>query len=317
MILGEYVASSLWRRGCAPIGLAVALLAFPAAAEPATEPQSVTSDTNGAAQAAKLRADALYDARRYRDAISAYAEAGKNPAILYNVGRSYQFLDEWPQALEHFERFAREAPKALLDRVPNLGALIAEARLHVARIEVSSNVAKARIVMNKVEVGLTPVSAPIAVNAGRAHLEVIADGFGSFERDYLLEGGRTISVEAFLVEKERAAKISIKTDVPAVDIFIDQKRQGQTPGALTLSAGPHVLRLEKDGYSAKDFDLVLAPREVRDLSVSLDKPPITSKWWFWTAIGGVVAAGAVTTFVLLTTERSPDGSPSLGSFRAP
>ena len=97
----------------------------------------------------------------------------------------------------------------------------------------------------------------------------------------------------------------------------NERRQGQTPGALTLSAGPHVLRLEKDGYSAKDFDLVLAPREVRDLSVSLDKPPITSKWWFWTAIGGVVAAGAVTTFVLLTTERSPDGSPSLGSFRAP
>ena len=40
--------------------------------------------------------------------------------------------------------------------------------------------------------------------------------------------------------------------------------------------------------------------------------PLYTRWWFWTAIGGVVAAGAVTTAVVLSGQTDVPGT-SLGS----
>jgi len=50
-------------------------------------------------------------------------------------------------------------------------------------------------------------------------------------------------------------------------------------------------------------------RPARQIDAQLDRTPdaspLTSKWWFWTAVGVVVLAGVATTVLLATTEKDP------------
>ena len=51
---------------------------------------------------------------------------------------------------------------------------------------------------------------------------------------------------------------------------------------------------------------MLAAGEKKEVDVPMaERSSILGRWWFWTAVG-VVAAGGVTTFIALTTEKSPD-----------
>ena len=44
---------------------------------------------------------------------------------------------------------------------------------------------------------------------------------------------------------------------------------------------------------------------------------ITSRWWFWTALGVVVAGGATATAVILMTEKDPENGQGFTPGRIP
>jgi hypothetical protein len=45
---------------------------------------------------------------------------------------------------------------------------------------------------------------------------------------------------------------------------------------------------------------------VLDIHLTATSGGVLSRWWFWTGLGALVAAGAAVTFVLVQPERTPD-----------
>ena len=74
---------------------------------------------------------------------------------------------------------------------------------------------------------------------------------------------------------------------------------------MHVSAGQHVLIATAEGHQTEKVTMTLALGDRREIELELRKPPgLLSRWWFWTGIGVVVAAGAATA-VALNIERDP------------
>lgn len=261
----------------------------------------------------KKKGDAAMDALQYSDAVAAYAEAyeaGKDPAVLYNKGRALQALGQYPEALVELERFRTEASAELKAKVPKLDALIAEVRARVSTLAVTCTVPGARVMVRDRVVGTTPLDKPVALVAGKAKLEILADGYFPYAKELDLPGGGTLSVDAALVKKSSHGFLVVTSPVAGASVFVDGKPAGSVPLEVSLPSGSHVVIVRREGYDEAESRTEVVPGERRSVTVDLAKKSgLTSKWWFWTGIGVVVVSGVAVTAALLT-EKSPSSGDS-------
>lgn len=168
------------------------------------------------------------------------------------------------------------------------------------------------------DLGRAPFSGPVRVNAGRGLLQVTAPGYQPFTRLLELAGGARRRIEVELVREEQVAALQVTCPVAGARIEIDGRVRGQTPLDARLEPGRHVLVVSHPGYEPVRTELVLGPRERRSVEVPLaPRQSLLLRWWFWAAVGAVVAGAAVTT-VALTSERSPrEGDIAPGLVSAP
>ena len=259
----------------------------------------------------KRRGDAFLTERKYVEALEAYDKAyalSPNPAIDYNRGRALQFLARYPEALDAFERFWREATDDLKARVPGVQGVLVELRRKVARVAITCDVPAARILLGGKAVGQAPLDKPIRVNAGKTSVEILADGYFPFRRDVELRGNDAENrVEARLASRSTSSVLLVRSTVQQSDVFVDGSRIGQVPAEAVLAAGMHPVRVVHDGYLDATTQVVLRAGEQKELTLDPEKaPPFTARWWFWTALGVIIVGGGVTTIaILLTTERGP------------
>jgi len=91
----------------------------------------------------KRRGDEALVSVRPADALALYKQSyalKADPALLYNMGRAYQALDDLPSALDQLEQFEQAAPPETRARVPGLSKLIGDVRKSVATIAVAADV---------------------------------------------------------------------------------------------------------------------------------------------------------------------------------
>jgi hypothetical protein len=253
----------------------------------------------------KSAADVLMDQDRYADALVLYQRAyelSNDPAMLYNQGRAFEALGDYPTALEKLEVFEREAPPAVRARVPGLKELITDLRGRIATIIVKTNAPAARLLIRQKDEGIINAEKRVSTRAGTASVEVDADGYESFHRELDLSAGATIVVEANLTPKKRDALVVVRT-TPSVDVIFDGKALGRAPLQVRATPGSHELVARGDGYYEERVPMTLAFGDRRDVALDMKPTPgILGKWWFWTGVG-VVIAGGVATAILLTTEK--------------
>jgi hypothetical protein len=274
------------------------------------------------AEAARIKTagDVLMDQERYADALGLYQKAydlSGDPALLYNQGRALEAMGEYPEALDKLEQFDAEAPAALRARVPGLSDHIAELKTRIATIVVRSNAPGARLLLRQKAAGTIDRELTLRTRAGPATIEVTAEGYEPFRHDYDLSAGATLTVDAQLVPKKREALVVVRTR-PAADITIDGRPIGRAPLETRLPPGPHELVAHAQGHQDERVAMTLALGDRRDLDLELkSNPPITAKWWFWTAIGVVVVGGAATAYALTTEKQPSSGSFTPGKVPAP
>jgi len=289
-------------------------------------PRAARADEpTGAASAATLKAegDQLMLRRDYERALKAYEDAyalTPDPALLFNQGRAHQTLGNAPAALTLFERFAREASPELRARVPKLDELLADARSRVATVIVSCDVPGATIVVrNRIE-GQTPLATPLRVRAGATTIEVRADGYEPFRRDLDLPGNNETTLRVTLVKRvDRAsAHLSITSVPDGAMVSIDAAPRGPAPFSAALDPARHTILVRAPDYEDSKVEIELAPGEHRAVRIALTRTtPITSRWWFWTAIAGTVVTAGVVTYVVAKPSDPPSGSISPGQVRGP
>jgi hypothetical protein len=268
----------------------------------------------------KSAADVLMDQDRYADAVVLYQRAyelSSDPALLYNQGRAFEALGDYPTALDKLESFEREAPPAVRARVPGLHELIVDLRGRIATIVVRTNAPAARLLVRQKDEGIISLEKRLSTRAGPATIEVDADGYETFRREVELSAGATIVIEAALTPKKRDALVVVRT-TPSVDVLFDGKALGRSPLQVRAAPGSHELVARADGYYEEKVPMTLALGDRRDVELEMRSTPgIASKWWFWTGIGAVIAGGVATAILLTTEKPHSTGSFNPGSVSGP
>jgi len=117
---------------------------------------------------------------------------------------------------------------------------------------------------------------------------------------------RRAAVQSIVEDMEALlGSVVIATQPEGADLFIDGELRGQTPldSALRLEAGEHQLELRLDGYRTRVENLEVRSQTVLRRQIELEAlppPPIYRRWWFWTAIGVVIAGATVAAVVPFT-----------------
>ncbi len=114
------------------------------------------------------------------------------------------------------------------------------------------------------------------------------------------------------------AHVTVVSSVEGAVVWLDGQPAGTTPLPLPLEVNPgkHRLEVARDGWKRFSEQVEPGPSERLRIEVNLDpletrrlvvierrekpadKTPVYKKWWLWTSIGLVLAAGAVTGGVL-------------------
>lgn len=277
---------------------------------PAPEaPEAPAADDPRARAAARKKAgDEAMEALRFADALQAYSDAyavTNNVALLYNMGRALEALNRFPEALDKLTEFEASAPADLKARVPRLPQLIADLRKRVATLVIQTNVEGARIYVRNVVVGKAPLSKPLALVAGTAEIEIDAEGYFPAKKTLDLEGGteQTLSVDLF--SRATTGVLVVKASEKAAEVLIDGKRVGLAPIELNVQQGAHRIVVRHPDFRQYETSAVVPAGSNKVVTAALQSKSVATKWWFWTGVGAVAAAGAVVTYAAVT-ERAPD-----------
>jgi hypothetical protein len=255
----------------------------------------------------KAQADAAFDGRNYASALEQYEAAlksGGDPRLHYNVAQTLTALERYPEALVAYQTFLAQAPAGTLNAAQQerFFALLDELKTRIARVEVTCPVPGARVLIRDRVVGTTPLSGPIAVNAGPAKIEVLADGFKPVSMQVNLAGGGTQAVDVPLSERiDSKGVLSIGSTVGGTRILVDGVDSGETPSTLRVEHGAHVLLAKAPGYVSEEETVVVETGARKDVRFALRHAPDYTLGYVGFGIGAVGLAAGVATGVLAFT----------------
>lgn len=196
--------------------------------------------------------------RKFRAAIGVFP----SPKIQFNIGQAYRGLARDVEALAAFEIYLSE----VRDGDPGIRAeaerYVGELRQKVATVEIACDVPGAAVLIDGRNVGSMPLDRPVVVSPGPHQVVVQRNDLAKpFLRAIEARAGEVVRLRAVLLTEQPAGAVPIALpDAPA------SPTQGQPTPAIHRPS-------TAEGRA--------------------DSSPIYSRWWFWTAIAGALAAGAV------------------------
>lgn len=170
------------------------------------EPSVASAQDAAAIAEARERFDRgiqLFDAGDYEPALVEFLRAHEiapNYVVLLNIAHAYHRLGRPAQAVDAFERYLAEGGERVhatrrAEVLRELDAL----RPRVGEIVVNvTRPALAVVYLDDIEVGHTPLDAPLRVGAGQHVVEVRAEGFLSFRREVAVAGRASVAVDVAL-----------------------------------------------------------------------------------------------------------------------
>ena len=190
-----------------PLGVTSPGIASSASAEssahaPAGEPPASATDSEKG-EALRLKGNAAWSAGRYTEALADYEEARKlsqDPKISYNLAAVYQKLGRNADAFVSLSRFQSSASRQELEKIPNLDKRIADLRNKITALKVTTNVTGARVLVRDTVAGMTQVNKPLEIwsSEGKAVIEIIGEGYRSYRKEHVLQGGGALDLDVQL-----------------------------------------------------------------------------------------------------------------------
>jgi hypothetical protein len=245
---------------------------------PAADAPAATAGGDAATRASELKArgDKAIGEMQYTEALAAYDEAYRTDPtweVLFNRGRAYQFLGRYPEALDDFDRFSREATPAVRAKVPGIDRIVADVRGRVAFLTVRSPVAGATVVLGDRVLGTTPLPPRIGVTAGTVVLKATAPGREPSERSLTLEGGgKEVQIELILAPAGDGI-LRIESGTPGAIASVDGRRIGAVPVDVPSAPGEHEVTLEREDYESASQRARVDPGKTRLVRFDLVEEP--------------------------------------------
>lgn len=236
------------------------------------------------AQGHNRRAHELYRQGNHEAALAEFLRAyeiAPRFEVLFNIGQISLILRRFPATVRAFEQYLADGGDWVpLERRTRLERLLADlwSRVGELRVEVTRPEA-ASVYVDGTEVGRTPLTEPLLVEAGLHIVEVRAEGFLPHSQEMVVAGGATVEVRVSLLLAEPPGVILVTVNVPGATVSLDGEALGTTPlaEAVTAPAGQHLVRVSRPGYEPAETEVsvtsgVLALVELT-LHPSTDLPP--------------------------------------------
>lgn len=177
-------------------------------------------------------------------------EATKNPRILYNISVCHRKLSQFSQAITALERqltFRDELSDKEVTRAEELLELL---KPTVTPLEIVVDQEGAKVVLNGVELGQTPLLGPVTAHVGNNVLELTKPGFRPLQRKFQLpRGDKPRTLELKLEPETLTARVTVAVNgPPGAVIFIDGTEMGASPYSGELTVGRHTIEARAPGF---------------------------------------------------------------------
>jgi hypothetical protein len=178
-------------------------------------------------------------------------------------------------------------------------ALIDTVRAFIADVRVTSNENGASVYIDDVQVGTTPLAAPLRVDMGLRKVRVVKPGFKEFAQSVEIVGGGQSNIDAQLSAETHQGTLRVVGGA-GTTIRIDGKMVGMGQWQGTLPSGLHNVEITADHKLPYRSDSLVQDGELSTVQVTLqDEPssapaqvqPSRDNSWLWIAGGAVLAAG--------------------------
>ncbi|MCC6214118.1 MAG: PEGA domain-containing protein [Polyangiaceae bacterium] len=174
-----------------------------------------------------------------------------HPVVLFNIGLVRAAAGQPVQAVEAFDELLGRPRGLDAERLERARAVRAAQAARVAEIEVRAPIAGATVEVDGVEVGRTPLAAPVRVASGQRLVVVVAPGHAPARQRVTVAGRAKAVVELALVPLEGSlARLEVDTSLLDAEIWVDGQVVGHAPLAapLVLPPGERAVEVRRPGY---------------------------------------------------------------------
>jgi hypothetical protein len=139
-----------------------------------------------------------YQTGRHEEALALFETAysiRSDPAILYNIATCQRDLDRIPDSVNSFRLYLQEEDPSRISAEDHaeIQRLLQEMRPRHGDIEIRVDVDGATVLVDGVEVGVSPLGQPVAVSPGEHRVSARLEGRTPAERSGAVRGGETIT----------------------------------------------------------------------------------------------------------------------------
>ena len=276
--------------------------AAPAPSEPLAPFKKSLADTlTGAAKAEYEAGRLLYGDGDYAGAALKFQRAydeSKDPRLLWNTAAAEKNLRHYSKVVELVERYVAEAGTRLKaeDRA-EADALLTTVRAFISTVTLDVQPEGAAVFVDDVQVGVSPMRAPVLVDMGEHRIRVSKVGFQDFNATQSLQGGAPFSLMVALQPAVHQGRLRVVAS-PGETISVDGKQVGTGEWEGVLPSGIHNVTVTAAGKRTYQSDVAIQDDQSQSLRVALeaDTPAGADKdkggmTWLWIAGGAVLATG--------------------------
>ena len=282
----------------ASFGLAISLGAAPAWAD-APAPRPLAQSLAGPAKEAFEIAQNLLETGDFVGAGAKYKisyDLSHDPRLLYNMALCEKEQRHSARAAALLDRYLSEDHSLSPDEEKETVATRNALRKLYSSVKLSAPDG-ARVAVDGIVIGSTPLAEPPLLEIGHHTLRVERVGFEPYEAEIDVPGGNEITVSAELkplpATNAPTARLSIASAGERDIIAVDGRVVGSHRWQGTIESGIHSVRVTAPGKKAYETSVPLTAGASRSLQVSLEDEASGSRAWLWVTGGVAVAAGAV------------------------
>lgn len=228
------------------LALAAALVAHPAFAGDEGEQRMRELFTAGIAQ---------FDLEDYAGAARSFEQAyaaRENPVVLFNLGLTYEKLDDAPRVAATMRRVLEKPGNLKPERLERARELLDLASRVLGELEITCAYEGARVDADGVTLGRCPFASPITLREGTRLLRVTANGYEAalIPVDIRAKARQPLTITLSEVSR-KLGELRVMSTLPDASVVLDGQVVGTTPLRTTLpvSAGePHRVELRRQGY---------------------------------------------------------------------
>jgi hypothetical protein len=244
-------------------GFAAAAALVAVLAQPAFADKKAASEHFALAEQAEKRKD-------WRTAIDEYEQsyaAEPHAAMLYNIARNYERLEEGRNAADYYRRYLAESENAS-DR-SKVEQRIRDLRERASRVEVAAVPEGAAVFVDDSRVGEAPFRGTLT--AGEHEIYVAHQGRTSRIKTVTAEYGEPQMVRFDLTRK--AGFLVIRSNVDGAEVMLDGELIGRTPFSGPVISGKHQLVITRDGYQTSQREIEIYAGGSEQIQANLTRIP--------------------------------------------